>query len=146
MKLRSPETYWLLKNGLTYSYPSLKEDEECDVLIVGGGITGALMAFQVSSEGYSTILIDKNDVSLGSTAATTAILQYELDEPLYSLVNKVGERPAVDTYRRGAEVIDWLNRLVHALHFDCGFEMKNMPNGFIKNSNAATNMDWAYIG
>jgi glycine/D-amino acid oxidase-like deaminating enzyme len=125
MKLRSPETYWLLKNGLTYSYPSLKEDEECDVLIVGGGITGALMAFQVSSEGYSTILIDKNDVSLGSTAATTAILQYELDEPLYSLVNKVGERPAVDTYRRGAEVIDWLNRLVHALHFDCGFEMKN---------------------
>lgn len=125
MKLRSPETYWLLKNGLSYSYPSLKEDEECDVLVVGGGITGALMAFQLSSEGFNTVLIDKNDVSLGSTSATTAILQYELDEPLHTLVGKVGERPAVETYRYGVEVIDWLNDLIHRHRFKCGFEMKN---------------------
>lgn len=125
MKLRSPETYWLLKNGLRYSYPSLKEDLECDVVVVGGGITGALMAFQLSREGYNTILIDKNDVSLGSTSATTAILQYELDEPLHSLIDKVGEKAAVETYRHGIEMIDWLSYEVHHLHLDCGFEMKN---------------------
>jgi len=125
MKLRSPETYWLLKNGLRYSYPSLKEDAECDVVVVGAGITGALMAFQLSSEGYKTILIDKNDVSQGSTSATTGILQYELDEPLYSLIDKVGEEAALNTYKHGVEMIDGLNRLVHKHHFDCGFEMKN---------------------
>ncbi|MEJ0032752.1 MAG: FAD-dependent oxidoreductase [Bacteroidota bacterium] len=125
MKLRSSETYWLLKNGLGYSYPSLKEDAECDVVVVGGGITGALMAFQLSSEGYNTILIDKNDISQGSTSATTAILQYELDEPLYSLIDQVGEEAAVNTYLHGVEMIDWLARLVHKHHFDCGFEMKN---------------------
>ena len=125
MKFRSPETYWLLKNGLRYTYPSLKEDAECDVVVVGGGITGALMAFQVSSEGYDTILIDKNDVSQGSTSATTAILQYELDEPLYSLIDEVGEEAAVNTYLHGVEMIDWLNQLVHKHRFDCGFEMKN---------------------
>lgn len=125
MKLRSPETYWLLKNGLRYTYPSLKEDIECDVLVVGGGITGALMAFHLSQGGCNTVLIDKNDVSLGSTSATTAILQYELDEPLYSLIGKVGERAAVDTYRHGVAMIDWLSDVVHRLHFDCGFEMKN---------------------
>lgn len=125
MKLRSPETYWLLKNGLSYSYPSLKEDIDCDVLVVGGGITGALMAFQLSGEGYKTVLIEKNDVCLGSTSATTAILQYELDEPLHSLIEKVGEQAAVDTYRGGVVMINWLNDLVHSLNFDCGFEMKN---------------------
>ena len=125
MKLRSPETYWLLKNGLSYSYPSLKDDVTCDVLVIGGGITGALMAFQLSSEGYKTILIDKNDVSLGSTSATTAILQYELDEPLYSLIDKVGEEAAVDTYKHGVEVIDWLNETIHSLGLNCDFEMKN---------------------
>ncbi|HMJ71622.1 MAG TPA: FAD-dependent oxidoreductase [Cyclobacteriaceae bacterium] len=125
MKLRSPEPYWLLKNGLGYSYPSLKEDVQCDILVVGGGITGALLAFQLSGEGHSTVLMDKNDVSLGSTAATTAILQYELDEPLYSLIDKVGEDAAVDTYRHGISMIDWLSDLVHRHNFNCGFEVKN---------------------
>jgi len=125
MKLRSPETYWLLKNGLTRSYPSLKEDIDCDILVVGGGITGALMAFQLSGEGYNTVLIDKNDVCLGSTSATTAILQYELDEKLHDLIDKVGEEAAVNTYKAGVVMINWLNELVHRLHFDCGFEMKN---------------------
>lgn len=138
MKLRSPETYWLLKNGLSYAYPSLKEDVECDIVVVGGGITGALMAFQLSGEGYNTILIDKNDVSLGSTSATTAILQYELDEPLYSLIDKVGEEPAVQTYRHGIEMIDWLSYTVHHLHFDCGFEMKNI----VYFARRAEDLDW----
>lgn len=69
--------------------------------------------------------MDKNDVSLGSTSATTAILQYELDEPLYSLVDKVGQETAVETYRHGIAMIDWLSYEVHHLHLDCGFEMKN---------------------
>lgn len=125
MKIRSPETYWLLKNGLSFTYPSLKEDIVCDVLVVGGGITGALMAFQLSSEGYNTVLIDKNDVSLGSTSATTAILQYELDEPLHSLIEKVGEETAVDVYKHGIEMIDSLARIVHTLNLKCDFEMKN---------------------
>lgn len=140
MRLRSPETYWLLKNGLTYSYPSLQEDVDCDVLVVGGGITGALMAFQLSGEGYKTVLIDKNDVCLGSTSATTAILQYELDEPLYSLIDKVGEEAAVNTYRGGVVMINWLNELIHSLHFDCGFEMKNSVY-FARNSE---DVDWLH--
>ncbi|HET6543963.1 MAG TPA: FAD-dependent oxidoreductase, partial [Chryseolinea sp.] len=96
MKLRSSEAYWLLKNGIINSYPSLRENLTCDVLIIGGGITGSLIAFQLSGEGYKVVLIDKRDVSLGSTCATTALLQYEIDEPLYRLINKVGEQAAVD--------------------------------------------------
>jgi glycine/D-amino acid oxidase-like deaminating enzyme len=96
------------------------------------------MAFQLSNEGYDTVLIDKDDVSLGSTAATTAILQYELDEPLHSLIGKVGRQAAVDTYRFGVEMIDWLNREVHRLHFNCGFEMKNSVY-FAREHDAA---DW----
>jgi glycine/D-amino acid oxidase-like deaminating enzyme len=125
MKVRSAETYWLLKNGLTFTYPSLKEDVKCDVLVIGGGITGALMAFQLTSEGYDTVLIDKNDVSMGSTSASTAILQYELDEQLHVLIGKVGQKAAVDTYQHGIEMIDWLSYQVHHLGFDCGFAQKN---------------------
>ena len=124
MKLRSKETYWLLKNGLVNTYPSLQKDVECDVLIIGSGITGALMAYQLCSEGFKTIVVDKRDVAMGSTAATTAMLQYEIDEPLHKLIKKVGEAAAVDSYREGVVSIDNLERITKKLGARCGFGKK----------------------
>lgn len=124
MKLRSKEPYWLLKNGLIGTYPSLQKDIACDVLIVGGGITGALIAYQFSSEGYRTILIDKRDISLGSTSASTSLLQYEIDEPLYTLIKKVGPNAAIDTYLEGVNAIEKLAVLIKSLKADCGFQLK----------------------
>lgn len=138
MKLRSKEPYWLLKNGLIGTYPSLQKDISADILIVGGGITGALMAYQLCSEGYKTVLIDKRDISLGSTSASTSLLQYELDEPLYSLIGKVGEEAAVDTYLEGVKVIRKLGKIIKTLDADCGFEHKRSVY-FAHNEKSA---DW----
>jgi glycine/D-amino acid oxidase-like deaminating enzyme len=136
MKLRSKETYWLLKNGLINSFPSLTENISCDILVVGGGITGSLMAYQLSKEGYDTVVIDKRDVGMGSTAASTAMLQYEIDEPLYSLINKVGETAAVDSYRQGVVAIEELEGIINELKIDCGFERKNSLYFATTNSQA----------
>jgi glycine/D-amino acid oxidase-like deaminating enzyme len=124
MKLRSIEPYWILKNGLIHSYPSLRKNITCDILIIGGGITGALMAYQLSKEGFATVIIDRRDIAMGSTSATTAMIQYEIDEPLYSLINKVGENTAVDSYREGVLAIDKLEEIVKAVGANCGFARK----------------------
>jgi glycine/D-amino acid oxidase-like deaminating enzyme len=124
MKLRSKETYWLLKNGLINTYPSLQKNITCEILIIGGGITGALMAYQLSSEGYKTVVVDKRDIALGSTSATTAMIQYEIDEPLYSLIKKVGSCAAIDSYLGGVAAIDKLDRIIRTIKADCGFERK----------------------
>ena len=124
MKLRSKEPYWLLKNGLIGTYPSLQKDITCDILVVGGGITGALIAYQFSKEGYRTVLIDRRDISLGSTSASTSLLQYELDEPLYALIKKVGANAAIDTYLEGVRSIEKLGSIIKSLKADCGFERK----------------------
>lgn len=124
MRLRSCETYWLLKNGLLQSYPSLRSNVTCDIVVVGGGITGCLAAYQCAADGYKTILIDRRDVSLGSTCASTALLQYEIDEPLFTLKEKVGEQVAIDCYREGVDAIGHLGRLINDLKIDCDFEYK----------------------
>jgi glycine/D-amino acid oxidase-like deaminating enzyme len=124
MKLRSANAFWLLKNGLVNSYPSLRDDYSCDVLVVGGGITGALMAFQLSSEGYRTAVIDRCDVAFGSTSATTALLQYELDRPLYDLMESVGKTEATEIYMAGVAAIRTLGALVEQLGIECGFQLK----------------------
>jgi glycine/D-amino acid oxidase-like deaminating enzyme len=125
MRLRSQETYWLLKNGIINAYPSLRENIVCDVLIIGGGITGSLMAYQLAQEGMDVVLIDKRDISLGSTSATTALLQYEIDEPLYKLIETVGMEAAVGSYLGGIEAISKLEGIVREIGLDCGFQRKS---------------------
>jgi len=44
MDLTSGAPFWIIKNGLLATYPRLKRDRRCDVAVMGGGITGALVA------------------------------------------------------------------------------------------------------
>lgn len=124
MDLKSNEPFWLLKNGLVASYPSLKSDEECDVLVIGGGITGSLIAHQMIEEGYHTILIDKRELCNGSTSATTSMLQYEIDIPLFELIKKIGKKGAVLSYRACSDAIDKIEELSRTLKSDAGFKRK----------------------
>ena len=91
MKLRSPEAFWLLKNGILNSYPSLQENISCDIAVIGAGITGALISHALHKAGYDTVVIDKRDVANGSTADTTSILQYEIDTMMVDLAKMIGE-------------------------------------------------------
>ncbi|MCW3168024.1 FAD-binding oxidoreductase [Chryseobacterium sp. 09-1422] len=124
MDLKSNEPFWLLKNGLITSYPSLKSDEECDVLIIGGGITGSLIAHQMIKDGYQTILIDKREICNGSTSATTSMLQYEIDTPLYELIEMIGEKGAVESYKACSKSIDDLEKIVKEIKARSGFKRK----------------------
>lgn len=124
MDLKSPEPFWLVKNGLLNSFPSLREDTICDILVVGGGITGALMAHQCVSEGYDTILIDKREVGHGSSSATTSMLQYEIDVPLYKLCDIIGVEQAIASYNACSQAIDQLEALGTEIGSNAGFARK----------------------
>ena len=92
--------------------------------IVGGGITGALIADRLVQEGVDTVLIDKRLLATGSTAASTGLLQYEIDTPLVDLIRKVGQRHASHAYRRGLAAIDQIEQLTQELGEACGFERR----------------------
>lgn len=124
MKLRSSEAFWLVKNGIINSYPSLREDVETDILIVGGGITGSLIAHQCIADGYDTTLIDRREIAHGSTSATTSMLQYEIDVPLYELIEMIGETGAVESYRACFDSIDKLGIIAKQIKSSCGFKKK----------------------
>lgn len=125
MDLKSNEPFWLVKNGLLSSYPSLKKDEKCDVLIIGAGITGSLIAHQMMEEGYKTILIDKREICNGSTSATTSMLQYEIDVPLYELKEQIGEEGAVASYKACSDSIDQLEKITKKIKSKAGFQRKD---------------------
>jgi len=124
MDLKSNEPFWLIKNGLIQSFPSLKEDAACEVLVVGGGITGALIAHQCMEDGYKTILIDKREIANGSSSATTSMLQYEIDTPLHELIEMVGEKGAMASYHACSKAIDDLGAVARKVKSKAGFRKK----------------------
>ena len=78
MNLTSSHPFWSVNNGLPANFPSLQRDVACEAVVIGGGITGALVAVHLAEAGVKTLLIDKRDIGTGSTSASTALLQYEM--------------------------------------------------------------------
>lgn len=124
MRLRTFESFWLVKNGLLHTYPSLQKDMAADIVVLGGGITGALMCYQLVCKGYKVLLLDKRDIAQGSTSATTSMLQYEIDVPLCRLKELIGEDGAVKCYKAGIEAIKKIENIIRDNKIDCGFEKK----------------------
>jgi glycine/D-amino acid oxidase-like deaminating enzyme len=88
----------LLDKGIIHTYPSLLKDTRADIVIMGAGISGALAAWHLCKAGFKVVVVDKRHVGMGSTAASTALLQYEIDTPLAELIALRGERDAVKCY------------------------------------------------
>lgn len=107
-----------------HSYPFLGENIQTELVVVGGGITGALVSHALVEKGYEVTLIDKRDIGQGSTSATTSMLQYEIDVPMYKLAGMIGEKEAVACYKAGVDSIRRLYALVQEQELDCGFEWK----------------------
>src|ERR1051325_34667 len=124
MDLKAGEPFWLLKNGRPAVYPPLTSHLKCDVVVVGGGITGALVCHQLVAEGIDTVLIDRRRIGTGSTGASTSLLQYELDTPLCELRTQIGEPHAVACYKLCRDAIDKIEKLTSEIGDTCGFERK----------------------
>ena len=116
MDLHSPHTYSLLAAGPVPEYPALDRDLHCEVLVMGAGISGALTAWTLQRAGFACTLIDRRRVGTGSTAASTSLLQYELDTSLCDLSDRIGRRGAEESYRLCYEAIDRIEKVCA----DCG--------------------------
>jgi glycine/D-amino acid oxidase-like deaminating enzyme len=115
MDLKSGYPFWAVKNGLPHAFPPIEDDVRCDVAIIGAGITGALTAHEFASHGHDVIVVEQRDAGWGSTAASTALLQYEIDTHLVDLVARYGEEDALLAYRSCVEAIGRIEALAHEL-------------------------------
>jgi glycine/D-amino acid oxidase-like deaminating enzyme len=109
--VKSGYPWWSVRNGLLRDYPPLYGNAECEVVVVGAGITGALIARMLVEAGLDTIVLDRRDVGWGSTAASTALLQYEIDTELLQLSKLVGHANALAAYEACEHAVSELHAI-----------------------------------
>ena len=117
MNLTTGYPYSLISHGLPFTYPKLEKNLKTNVVIIGGGISGALTAYYLVNAGIECILVDARTIGLGSTCASTSLLQYELDKPLSQLSKQIGNHDAARIYRLCSESIDALEAISRTLKF-----------------------------
>ncbi|WDK84919.1 NAD(P)/FAD-dependent oxidoreductase [Xanthomonas campestris] len=115
MNLKSGYPFWSIRNGLMRPYPRLEQDTHCEVAIIGGGVTAALIAHELLRHGHEVVVIEQREIGWGSTSASTALLQYEIDTPMVDLAAQYGMPAAALAYGACAKAILDLQELCDGL-------------------------------
>jgi glycine/D-amino acid oxidase-like deaminating enzyme len=123
-----------LRTGVPVWFPHGEPDElarpltgslSVDVAIVGGGVSGALVADALLQAGKRVVVLDRRGLVRGSTPASTALLQFEIDQPLTVLGETIGHDRAARAYWRSAAAIDHLRGRIADLGLRCGFRERH---------------------
>ena len=101
----------------------LKRDLKTDVLIVGAGISGALIAYALARDGHRVAVVDRRGPLLGSTSASAALLLFEIDTPLIHLKRKLGAQPAERAWLRSKATLDALYELTRRERIDASMSL-----------------------
>jgi glycine/D-amino acid oxidase-like deaminating enzyme len=92
-----------------------------DTVIVGAGISGAALAYRLRRKGKKLLIVDRRPPLHGSTAASTALLQFEIDTPLFELARKIGRDKAERAWRRSLKAVRDLRQIVRREAIPCGW-------------------------
>lgn len=63
----NPANYYESTLAPWNDFPSLKKEEECELVVIGGGLLGASTALHLSEAGIDTILLEKNTIGSGAS-------------------------------------------------------------------------------
>lgn len=122
--LRTGRPIWLAKRRPSITTLPLDDSIACDVAVIGAGISGALIAENLSEAGLDIIILDRRSPVEGSTPASTALLQYELDTPLSLMAKRIGRTRAERLWRRSRLSVDALRERTERLGLDVDAETR----------------------
>ncbi|HEV2511390.1 FAD-binding oxidoreductase [Bosea sp. (in: a-proteobacteria)] len=113
--LRTGRSVWQDKRPPRFPRHEITGDTQADVVVIGAGISGAMQADALSTADFDVLVVDRRGPVRGSTPASTALLQYEIDQPLTKLTRQIGEDAAIRAWRRSRLALDSLAARIQEL-------------------------------
>ncbi len=130
--------YW---NSITTgykNYPSLSNNEKCDVVVIGGGLSGCLTAYYLSAYNISTVLLEKNLIAQGNVSAGIGILEASPDLEFDKLSRFTGKKNALLIHKLCEKAVDDIEYILDSINFSHIFDKKetlySINSGFDKSN------------
>lgn len=120
MKLTNGQLFWPETTD-SFDVVNTVTRSHYDTIIIGGGMSGALCAYELTKRGLTVLVIDQRNFACGSTSANTGLLQYSNDIMLSDLIDQIGETEAVRFYNMCVEAMTDLTTLAKNLQHDTDY-------------------------
>jgi len=98
------------------------EDRSCDVVIVGGGITGLTTGLRLQEAGFRCVILEANTLCFGTTGGTTAHLNTVLDTPYPTIIKNFNKDTALIVANAAKAAIGLVRSNIDKYNIACGFE------------------------
>lgn len=122
--LRNRQPLWASSPRISVDTDAGNGEGNVDVIIVGAGISGALTAHALARMEMKIMVVDRRRPVRGSSLASTAMIQHEIDVPLHKLASSVGIEKAQRIWQRSAKAVDELATLLEDARIRCDFERR----------------------
>jgi glycine/D-amino acid oxidase-like deaminating enzyme len=126
-RLRIDLPLWLARerNVVRQRFPSLNRTLDADIAVVGGGVTGAAVAWRFAEAGVRVVLVEAQRIGRGSTAASTALLMQEPDEDFTDLARRYGRARALRIWELSREATHQVLATLGRLDIDCDLQQRD---------------------
>ena len=118
--MRHGRPLWLDRPFRKHKYPAHHGTLDADVVIIGGGITGAICAYLFADAGVRVALLESKTIGHGSTIASTALLMQEPDRDFNDLAKRFGRSATREIWKALARATREAARTIRALKLDVG--------------------------
>ncbi|NUB44673.1 FAD-binding oxidoreductase [Fertoebacter nigrum] len=123
-RLHADRPFWAATPHISAKHDRQPPQKDWDVIIVGTGISGALMAEALTRAKLRVLILDRRTPVRGSSLASTAMIQHEIDIPLHQLARQIGLDKAERAWRRSVRAVDDLVALAKGLKLKCQMQPK----------------------
>jgi glycine/D-amino acid oxidase-like deaminating enzyme/nitrite reductase/ring-hydroxylating ferredoxin subunit len=97
-------------------------EQNYDVVIAGGGITGISTALHLQQAGLRCIVLEAHTLCFGTTGGTTAHLNTLLDTPYTTIAGNFGKENAELVAQAVREALNTIKANIERYKIDCNFE------------------------
>lgn len=116
------ESVWREGIKLNPSNKKLENNIKCDVLIIGGGMTGLSVAFHLMNSKKNIVLIDKGVIGKGITSNSTGKLTI-MQDVMYSKIEQAASYDKAYKYYKSQKcALKLIDNVINNYNIDCDYE------------------------
>jgi glycine/D-amino acid oxidase-like deaminating enzyme/nitrite reductase/ring-hydroxylating ferredoxin subunit len=114
-------SYWI-DSVKPVSYEKLESNFDVDVVVVGGGISGLSVAYNLSREGKKVAVVEDGFIGSGETGRTTAHIVAALDDRYYEIERIFGKEKSRLVAQSHTKAIDFIEETMRRENIECDFK------------------------
>lgn len=115
------ESYWIDSSPSPVDFPILDKDLNAEVVIVGAGIAGLSVAYNLVKAGRSVVVLEDGLIGSGESGRTTAHLVNALDDRYFEIEKTFGEETSKLSAASHTSAINFIESTINTENIECDF-------------------------